>query len=219
MSEERISILLVDDHSMVREGLRMLLEAKPGLRVVAEASDGEEALELVHQHHPKIVLMDVTMPKMNGIEATRSIMGLNLDTRVLGLTVHESREYFFRMLEAGASGYLLKGATSKELVEAIWLVHGGGVYLTPSLVGWLVEEHLRARRHTSVNAPGELTTREEEVLRRIAEGLTNQQVADALHLSIYTVQTHRAHIMQKLGLESRHQLINYAISKGYLKRE
>ncbi len=216
MTEERIRLLLVDDHAMVREGLRALLEAQPDFEVVDEAKTGEDAVDMVRQHRPDIVLMDVTMPGMNGIEATRAIIAMDLGARILGLTVHENLEYFFRMLAAGASGYILKGATSGELVGAIRSVHHGGVYLTPVMAGHMVGEYHRFRERALKAGDDGLTGRESEVLRLIAQGLTNQEIAEALHLSVYTVQSHRAHIMRKLGLENRHQLMKYASQKGYL---
>lgn len=216
MSEEKIRLLLVDDHAMVREGLRALLEAQTDLDVVEEAKTGQEAVDMVRQHRPDIVLMDVTMPVMNGIEATRAIVAMGLGTRVLGLTVHENSEYFFQMLAAGASGYILKGETSAELVGAIRSVFQGGVYLTPLMAGHVVSEYHRFRDKALKAGDDGLTGRESEVLRLIAKGFTNQEIAEALHLSVYTVQTHRAHIMRKLGLENRQQLMKYAVRKGYL---
>ncbi len=215
MTEHVVRVLLVDDHAMVREGLRLLLDVQPDLEVVAEAKSGQEALEMVRQHRPDVVLMDVTMPGMSGIEATRAITAMGLDMRVLGLTVHENQEYLFRMLAAGASGYILKGATSAELVSAIRSVHQGGVYLTPVMAGQMVSDYLHYRDRALRAGDDGLTAREVQVLRALAKGLTNQEVANTLHLSVYTVQTHRVHIMRKLGLENRHQLMKYAMLKGY----
>lgn len=215
MSPRQMKVLLVDDHAMIREGLHALLDAKPDINVVGEAATGQEAIDLVRRLEPDVVLMDVTMPDMNGIEATRRIVEMGLETRVLGLTVHESREYFFQMLAAGACGYILKGATSAELVEAIRSSVEGGVSLTPVMAAQLVQQFLRYRDPLLPDGDHGLSAREMEVLRLIANGLTNQQVADQLQLSIHTVQSHRTHIMGKLGLENRHQLMKYAISHGY----
>lgn len=213
--KQKMKVLLVDDHAMVREGIRALLDAKPDLEVVGEASNGQQAVEFVQKLQPDVVLMDVSMPEMNGIEATRRIVGLNSDIRIIGLTVHESQEYFFQMLAAGACGYILKGATADELVEAIRSSMEGGVSLTPVMTAQLVKQFLRYRDPLLPDDDHGLTTREMEVLRLIATGLTNQEVADQLQLSIHTVQSHRAHIMRKLGLEHRHQLMKYAIRHGY----
>ncbi|MBI2868087.1 MAG: response regulator transcription factor [Chloroflexi bacterium] len=219
MSDACIRVLLVDDHAMVREGLHVLLDAQPDLQVVGEAESGEQAVNLVRQLSPHVVLMDVTMPGMSGIEATRAIVALGQETRVLGLSVHENPEYFFRMLAAGASGYILKGATTAELAGAIRAVHQGGVYLTPLMAGHMVGEYMQYRDKALKAGDDGLTAREMEVLRLIATGLSNQEVAEKLHLSVYTVQTHRAHIMRKLGLENRYELMRYAMRKGYTDAE
>ena len=216
MTNESVRVLLVDDHAMVREGLHLLLDATPDIEVVGEAKDGHEAIARVREFQPDVILMDVTMPGMGGVEATRNIVEMGSGARILGLTVHEDREYFFRMLAAGASGYILKGATSAELMEAIRSVHAGGTYLTPVIAGQLVSEYARYREKATESGDDGLTAREAQVLRSIAEGLTNQQVADRLHLSVHTIQTHRANIMRKLELENRHQLMRYALRKGYV---
>jgi len=216
VATEKIKLLLVDDHALIREGLRMVLAAQPDIEVVGEAADGRQAVELVRQLRPCIVLMDVTMPGMNGIDATRAIVDMDLGVRVLGLTVHENPEYFFRMLAAGASGYVLKGATSGELVGAIRAVFQGGVFMSVGMASQMVGEYLHYRDKALKAGEDGLTAREAEVLQLIAEGRTNQEVAETLHLSIYTVQTHRANIMRKLGLENRQQLMKYALRKGYV---
>ena len=201
---------------MVREGLHMVLESQPDISVVGEATNGEEAVEMALELRPDVVLMDVTMPGMNGIEATRAIVAAGLPSRVLGLTVHENQEYFFRMMAAGASGYILKGATSNELVDAIRSVHGGGAYLTPGMVKQMISQFLDFKRRALEAGDDGLTAREAEVVRAFTQGMSNQQVADALHVSVFTVQSHRRNIMKKLGLDNRHQLMMYAMSKGYL---
>lgn len=216
MTDEKIRLLLVDDHALVREGLRQMLAAQSDLEVVGEAPNGSIALALVKKHRPDIVLMDITMPGMNGIEATRAIIDMGLGIKVLGLTVHENVEYFFRMLVAGASGYVLKGASSAELINAIRSVYQGGVYLSAAITSHMVNEYTLYKDLALKTGQEGLTLRETEVLRLIAKGYTNQEVADALNLSIYTVQTHRANIMRKLGLENRQQLMAYALRKGYL---
>jgi len=219
MTEDKIRLLVVDDHAMVREGLHMVLAAQPDMEVVGEAANGQEALEMVRLHDPDIVLMDITMPGMSGIEATKGIAGTGLKAKVLGLTVHENLEYFFHMLAAGASGYILKRATSLELLSAIRSIHQGGVYLSATMAAHMAAEYISHQGRAIRAGDDGLTAREVEVLHLIAQGLTNQDAAKALHLSVYTVQTHRANFMRKLGLENRQQLMRYAVRKGYLDQE
>ena len=216
MTDEKIRLLLVDDHALVREGLRQMLSAQSDLEVIGEAPNGSIALAMVKKHRPDIVLMDITMPGMNGIEATRAINNMGLGVKVLGLTVHENVEYFFRMLVAGASGYILKGASSAELISAIRSAHQGGVYLSSAVTSHMVNEYSLYKDIALKAGQEGLTARETDVLRLIAKGLTNQEVADALNISIYTIHTHRANIMNKLGLANRQQLMNYAFRKGYV---
>lgn len=216
MTEEKIRLLLVDDHALVREGLRQMLAAQSDLEVIGEAPNGSVALVMVRKHHPDIVLMDITMPGMNGIEATRAINDMGLGVKVLGLTVHENVEYFFRMLVAGASGYILKGASSAELISSIRSVHQGGVYLSSAVTSHMVNEYSLYKDIALQAGQEGLTARETDVLRLIAKGLTNQEVANALNISIYTIHTHRSNIMNKLGLANRQQLMNYAFRKGYV---
>jgi len=216
MTGEKIRLLLVDDHALVREGLRQMLSTQPGLEVIGEAPNASIALAMVKKQRPDIVLMDITMPGMNGIEATRAINDMGLGVKVLGLTVHENVEYFFRMLVAGASGYILKGASSVELVSAIRSVYQGGVFVSSAVTSHMVNEYSLYKDIALKAGQEGLTARETDVLRLIAKGLTNQEAADALNLSIYTIHTHRANIMKKLGLENRQQLMAYAIRKGYV---
>lgn len=216
MTDEKIRLLLVDDHALVREGLRQMLSAQSDLEVIGEAPNGSIALAMVKKQRPDIVLMDITMPGMNGIEATSAINDMGLGVKVLGLTVHENVEYFFRMLVAGASGYILKGASSAELISAIRSVHQGGVYLSSAVTSHMVNEYSLYKDIALKAGQEGLTARETDVLRLIAKGLTNQEVADALNISIYTIHTHRANIMNKLGLANRQQLMNYAFRKGYV---
>jgi len=216
MTGEKIRLLLVDDHALVREGLRQMLSTQPGLEVIGEAPNGSIALAMVKKQRPDIVLMDITMPGMNGIEATRAINDMGLGVKVLGLTVHENVEYFFRMLVAGASGYILKGASSVELIGAIRSVYQGGVFVSSAVTSHMVNEYSLYKDIALKAGQEGLTARETDVLRLIAKGLTNQEVADALNISIYTIQSHRANIMRKLDLENRQQLMAYAIRKGYV---
>jgi two-component system response regulator NreC len=214
----KVRVLIVDDHAIVRDGVRMILEAQPDIEVIGEASDGREALEAARQLSPGVVLMDIAMPGMNGLEATAAIRHDLPDVQVLILTMHEDYEYFFEVLRAGASGYVLKGASSDDLVSAIRAVHQGGVYLHPAVAKNLVSDYVKWME------PGEdrarydgLSDRERQVLKLVAEGKTSRQIAEELFLSVNTVQTHRAHIMEKLGLHNRTDLIRYALRKGLVE--
>ncbi len=214
-SDRKIRVLVADDHAVFREGVRLLLETRGEFEVVGEAATGEEAVGLARSLRPDIVLMDIGMPGMSGLEATGLIRGENSESRVLILTMHGTDEYFFRALEAGASGYVLKEAASSDLVKAIESVHRGGTFLYPSLAARLVEEYLRRVRSGEERSSYEaLTAREREVLQLIGEGSTNQEIAERLDLSAHTIQTHRIHIMNKLGLHNRAQLVSYAVRLG-----
>ncbi|MBI4216094.1 MAG: response regulator transcription factor [Chloroflexi bacterium] len=199
----------------MREGLRLILEAQRDFQVVAEATNGEEVVEKAREMAPDVILMDVTMPKRNGIEATRLILQEHPTIQVLALTVHDNYDYLYQALEAGASGYILKGATSEELALAVKAVHGGGIYLSPKMAKWVVNEFLdRAGRGGGRKGSGDLSPREREVLKLIAVGRTNKEIANLLHLSPSTVQTHRARVMEKLGLHTRSELVHYALRRG-----
>ncbi len=215
--DKKIRILLADDHAVFREGIRLLLETQGGFEVVAEAATGDEAVELVRSLRPDVVLMDIGMPGMNGLDATRLIRADDAKSRVLILTMHGTEEYFFSALDAGASGYVLKEAASSDLVSAIESVHRGGMFLYPSLAARLVEEYFRrVSSGEEMSTYEDLTARQREVLQFIGEGLTNQEIADRLTVSPHTVQTHRVHIMNKLGLHNRAQLVSYAARLGLL---
>ena len=213
-------VLLVDDHAVVRAGLRMLLAADAELEIVGEAETGAEGIQRADELKPDVVLMDISMPDMNGIEATRRIKAQHPDIAVLALTMHEDDQYFFEMLAAGASGYVPKRAAPNDLISAIHAVHGGGMFLFPSLARSLVQDYLQ--RHDQPGPPTtaqgleDLTHREREVLALIAEGCTNQDIADTLVISIKTVNRHRENIMAKLNLHSRVELVRYAIEKGLI---
>jgi two-component system response regulator NreC len=213
----KIRVLVVDDHTIVREGVRILLEAQPDIQVVGEAADGEDALTQVRELQPDIVLIDLAMPRLNGLEATRAIKRDYPQIYVIALTMYESDEYFFQVLNAGASGYVLKKAASSDLLAAIRAVHGGDVFLYPSVARRLVSDYLtRVKSEEEQKGYDGLTAREREVLKLIAEGHTNQVIADKLVISPSTVQTHRTRIMQRLNLHTRAELIKYAIRKGLL---
>lgn len=214
-----VRLLLVDDHAVLRAGLRMLLSADPELQIVGEAETGAEGVRMAEELQPDVVLMDISMPDMNGIEATRRIKACCPDIAVLALTMHEDDQYFFEMLSAGASGYVPKRAAPNELIGAIHAVSGGGMFLFPSVARVLVNEYLQRRDAPSAGARGfeELTEREREVLALIAEGHSNQEIADALVISIKTVNRHRENIMAKLNLHNRVELVRYAIEKGLIE--
>lgn len=215
----KIKVLVVDDHTIVREGVRILLEAQPDIEVVGEAADGQEAVAQVRALAPNVVLIDIAMPVLNGLEATRTIRHDYPQVQVIGLTMYESDEYFFQLLNAGASGYVLKKAASADLLAAIRAVHAGDMFLYPSLARRLVSDYLgRVKSGEEQNRFDGLTAREHEVLKLIAEGHTNQVIADRLVISPSTVQTHRTRIMQRLDLHSRAELIQYAMRKGLLDK-
>jgi two-component system response regulator NreC len=210
-----IRVLLGEDHGIVRDGLRMLLESQPDFAVVAEAANGREAVARTKETRPDVAILDISMPELSGLEATRLIKAESPQTRVLILTMHESDEYFFRALEAGASGYVLKKAATQDLIAATRAVARGEAFLYPSVAKKLIADYVQR-----VQSGGEqigyasLSEREREILLLIAEGLSNQQVAERLSVTTSTVQTHRAHILEKLGLQTTADLIKYAVQHG-----
>lgn len=209
---KRIRILIAENHTLVREGLRALLQGQDDFEVIAEASTGREAVEGALHLRPDVVLMDIGMPELDGLVATRRIVAANPAVRVLVLTVHDSVDYFYRALEAGAHGFLVKDTASSALVIAVRAVHEGGVFLYPPLAKRLVEDYLqRVSTGEDRSSWSKLTHREREILALIGVGHTNQEIADLLSLSINTVQTHRSHIIDKLDLHSRAELMRYAM--------
>jgi two-component system, NarL family, response regulator NreC len=213
----KIRLLLVDDHEIVRAGLRMLFLAEPDMTIVGEAGSGQEALRLVGELKPDVVLMDVAMPGMTGIEATRRIKEAHPDTAILALTMYEDEQYFFEMLHAGASGYIPKRAAPDDLVSAIRVVSSGNVFLYASLAQYLVNEVLNQPGNSVIDSDTEeLTAREREVLIYIAEGNTNREIAEKLVISPKTVDRHRENIMRKLNMHNRVELVKYAIEKGLI---
>jgi two-component system response regulator NreC len=229
---EEITLMLVDDHDVVRTGLRSYLETQPGMRVVAEARNGEEALKIVATVCPQIVLMDITMPGMDGLEATRRLKAKVPECLVLALTVHEDKQYFMEMLAAGASGYLTKQAAADELVAAIHAVAGGNVYLQPALARWLLDDYQRLARQVGIQSQvlddeqGEgvigldaLSARERQVLELVAQGFSNHDIGEKLNLSHKTIARHRERIMAKLKMHSRTELVKFAIRTGLISLE
>lgn len=215
-------ILLVDDHAIVRAGLRMILASEGDMALVGEAADGEGALRMTEETHPDVVVMDLSMPGTNGFEAIRQIKESVPDTQVVVLTMHEDQRYFFQALEAGASGYVIKGAPPSELITAIRAVRQGQAYFCPSLAKQMLNDYLRRAdggADAEKDALTKLSDREKEVLRLIAEGKTGREIASILYLSPNTVERHRANIMDKLGLHNRAELIKFAIRKGLVSLE
>ena len=206
------SIILADDHKIIREGLRVLLESEPDFRVVGEAANGRKAIELVDKLHPDIVIMDVTMPDMNGIEATRIITKQTPATKVLGLSIHSDRQFVIAMLKVGARGYLIKRCAFDELITAIQTVLDKQIYLSPKITDVVVKElNTKSGIFPEDSA---LTTRERQVLQLLSEGKSVKQIAPQLHISISTVETHRRKIMAKLDLHNLPELTKYAIRHG-----
>ncbi len=212
----KIRLLLVEDHEIVRAGLRMLFMAEDDMQIVGEADDAEQALHLVSEVEPDLVLMDVALPGMSGIEATRRIKEAKPEVAVLALTMHEDEQYFFEMLNAGASGYMPKRAAPDDLVSAIRVVSRGEVYLYPTLAKLLVKDFVERTETDPEKVTDILTPREREVLTYIAEGYTNRQIAEALTISHKTVDRHRENIMRKLNMHNRVELVKYAIERGII---
>lgn len=214
----KIQLLLVDDHEVVRSGLRMLLEDKADIKIIGEAGSASEAVNATHNLKPDVILMDIGLPDMSGIEATRKIKGLWPNIAIVALTIHEDEEYFFKMLEAGASGYVPKRAAPEELLTAIRVAASGEVYLYPSLAKLLVKDFLtQGKSEDQESALDGLTARQQEVLSLLADGANNAEIAQKLHISPKTVASHRENIMQKLNLHSRTELVKYAIRKGLIQ--
>jgi two-component system response regulator NreC len=217
-TSEKIRVLLADDHTILRAGLRMMLNAQPDILVVGEASDGKEAIAVTLRLQPDVVIMDITMPEMTGIDATRQIKKDCPDVKILILTMHENEGYLFQSLRAGASGYMMKEAADTELIQAIRTVQSGRFYLSPTAQSMMVGDYLlRVHAGEEKDSYNDLTEREREILKLVAEGLTNNQIAERLVISPKTVDTHRTHVMDKLNLHSRSELVKYAMRRGLLE--
>ena len=218
MSDKPVRVLIADDHDIVRAGIRMLLDAQPDIEVVGEASSGTEAIELAGSLEPDVILMDISMPGVTGIEATRVIKEANSRVEIVGLTMHAEDRYFFQLLQAGASGYVVKGASPHELLDAVRAASRGEAYIHSSLQRKLIGDYVsRAEANDQGSTLKNLTERELEVLRLIVDGLTSREIADSLVISSNTVDRHRQNIMSKLGLHNRAELVRYAISKGLVE--
>lgn len=216
MVDDQISVLIADDHTIVRSGVRLLLEAETDIRVVGEALNGREALELTESLQPDIVLMDITMPEMDGLEATRQLKARFPHINVLVLTMHRSDDYFFEMLKAGASGYILKGAKTSELINAVRVVQQGEIFLYPSMTQKLVQGYIQLAEWDHESEPS-LSPREKEIFQLLAEGYSNKEIAEKLVISPSTIHSHHGNIMEKLGLGNRRDLIQYARKQGLIQ--
>ncbi len=213
---EKIRIVLADDHAVLRSGLRALLNSEPDFEVVGEASNGREAVDLAQSLKPDVIVMDISMPVMDGMQAAEEIQRLGLASRLVMLTVHAEEDYLFQTLRLGASGYVLKSSADTELMEAIRMAHRGEVFLYPSAVKKLLGEYLRSGSDEARQEYDLLTSREREVLKLTAEGYTNHEIAEKLVISPKTVDTYRQRIMEKLNLHHRSELVRYALRRGLL---
>ncbi len=220
MGDKPVRVLIADDHDIVRAGIRMLLDSQPDMAVIGEANNGKEAIEMVNSMKPDVVLMDISMPEVTGVEATRAIKQANPQVEIVGLTMHAEDRYFFQLLQAGASGYVVKGASPNELLDAVRAASRGQAYIHPSLQRKLIGDYVsRSDSNDQSSMLSDLTGREIEVLRHIVDGLTSREIAVALVISANTVERHRQNIMAKLGLHNRAELVRYAISKGLVEVE
>ncbi len=227
---KKIRLMLVDDHEVIRVGLKTFLQTQSDFEVVAEANNGEAAIARAMESHPDVILMDITMPGVDGMEATRRLRVLCPQCLVLALTVHDDKQYLMQMLAAGASGYITKQAAADELVEAIHTIAAGNVYLQPALARWLLEDYQRLTRQTNSSQPVSseplegnviglevLSLRERQVLEMIAQGISNQEIGERLALSHKTIARHRERIMKKLNMHSRTELVKFAIRTGLVQ--
>lgn len=215
---KKLRVVLADDHSVLRAGLRALLNGEPDIEVVGEAGDGQEAVALAERLRPDVVVMDISMPKLDGLRATRQITEHLPDVHVLILTMHDGDQYLLQALEVGGAGYVLKRSADTDLLEAIRIVAKGGAYLYPSATRLLLEAYRKGERPNSPG-PRVLSDREEEVLKLTAEGYSNTEIASRIYLSPKTVDTYRQRIMEKLGLHHRAELVRYALDHGLLRAE
>lgn len=212
----KIRILIVDDHAVLRAGIHVLLDMQPDIEVVGESSDGQQAIAHVRELEPDVILMDIGMPNLDGLAATRQIRSFCPRAKILFLTQHENKEYILPALRLGASGYVLKRAEGDELLNAIRTVFAGGTFLDPEIAG-VVANDIRRDEHSPVDSYEQLSDREREVLLLLAQGHTYQQIGDALFISPKTVDFHRANILRKLNLASRADLTKYAVQRGLIK--
>lgn len=213
------TIVLAEDHTILREGLKSLLSSQPDLKIVGEAGDGLEAIRCVRDHSPDMILLDLSMPRMTGLDAIKEIKRVNTDTKIIALTVHSTEEYILATLQAGADGYVLKDAHSPELMTAIRHVLEGRRYLSPSISGTIIDGLLQGKKAAGIRSAWEtLTQREREILKLIAEGNKNKEIADILCISLKTVEKHRANLMEKLDLHNVAGLTALAAEKGLINK-
>jgi DNA-binding NarL/FixJ family response regulator len=217
MPKGRLRIVLADDHAIVREGLRALIDRQSDMEVIGEAADGREAIEVIERVHPDVVVMDLSMPVMNGTRAAKELMWRHPDLKILALTVHEERSYLRELLEAGASGYLLKRVAAEELVHAIRRVAEGGVYVDGRLIPDVLDRFFRTPGNQAKAEGRALTPREEEVIRLIARGYSNKEIGAQLSVSVKTVETHKARATEKLDIHNRAGIVRYAMQQGWMK--
>lgn len=211
-----IRIVLADDHPVVREGIKAIVDAEDGMVVVGEAPDGDAALRAVERLLPDILVVDMSMPGLNGAQVTRTVRDTFPDVRVLALTIHSDRGYLAQLLKAGASGYVLKGAARADLIQAIRIVAGGGIYLDPMIAGKIVDHFIGIDVHVPVADEEVLSEREAEVLKLVARGLSNKEIARELDISVKTVETYKARVREKLGLRGRAHMVRFALERGWL---
>jgi DNA-binding NarL/FixJ family response regulator len=212
----KLHLVLADDHVVVREGLKALINGQTDMEVIAEASDGRAALQQVQAHQPDVVIMDVSMPELNGEQATEQLRREYPVVKVLALSIHEDTGYIRRLIEAGAAGYVLKRSAAETLIAAIRAVAAGEMYLDPALASKLVSELMRDQSHASGPIGNDLSEREAEVVRLVAQGYSNKEVAAQLAISVRTIETYKARAMEKLGIDSRAALVRYAAQRGWL---
>jgi DNA-binding NarL/FixJ family response regulator len=216
MKKEKLRILLADDHQMLREGLRLLIDAQPDMRVVGEAANGNEALLKARELTPDLVVMDLSMPQMNGLQATQKLKAELPQIRILALTAHEDESYLAQLCKAGAAGYVLKRSAADELLKAIITVVNGGLHFEATLAGKALARQVAAPSHSSSPGPEVLSDREREVLILVAWGFSNKEIASELGLSVKTIETYKLRVAEKLSLRGRAQMVQFALSQGWL---
>ena len=211
-----LRVLIADDHKMIRDGLKRVINAEPDMEVVGEANDGQEAWQKAKELQPDVVIMDISMPKLDGIKATERLKRECPHVKVLALSAYDNSGYISRLFKAGASGFMLKLAAAEELISAIRIVVAGDSYLDKTLTGKILEGYIRQTPPHAGAKRDTLTEREEEVLRLVAQGFINKEIAAKLNVSVKTVESHKSHFMQKLGLHSRAEIVRYALDQGWL---
>ncbi len=213
-----LKVFLADDHEMIREGLKILIQEQADMEVIGEAGSGRAAWQQIKNLQPDIVVTDISMPDMNGTQLTKRLKQEYPHIKVIALTAFEDQNYLRQLLQAGVSGYVLKRVAAKELIYAVRIVAGGGIYIEPSLAGGVVGGYIGRRSNTGINSAVDLSEREEEVLRRIALGYSNKEIAVQLDISVKTIETYKTRLMEKLDLHSRVDIVRYALQQGWLQK-